>query len=78
ARVVCTYFESNCGDPGSKKAFGEFKVKRSPFVVLALKNPEGTKLVELPPSKFNYDYVAMKKAILKALEEHEQQRVEER
>jgi len=69
-RVVCKYFEGECNHPESKRAFGRFGVKRSPLVMVVLK--ENGRIVftkEIPPSRYNYDYLRIKRAILKAFEE---------
>jgi len=77
-RVVCTYFERECTHPEAKKAFAEFGVKRSPFVLLLVK--KDGKIVakeELPPARYNYDYLRIKKVMLRVFEGRPAEELEE-
>ncbi len=65
-RIVCTFFENNCRNPSSKNAFREYRITRSPSLLLL--KQQDNKVVEkkeLLPSEYGYDYVDIKNAILK-------------
>lgn len=67
-KVVCSFFESNCRNPASKKAFREHEVDRSPLLLLIAPREGGAveKTVILP-SEHGYDYIRVRDAVLRQL-----------
>lgn len=65
-KVVCTFFENNCSNPASKRAFHEHGVDRSPMVLMVKKDAQGGQRTEvLLPSEHGYDYKRIRDAILR-------------